>query len=71
MSLQSFSDEHLEKCVNYWFNAKNCHLNQHKCKLCKKCESKKTKQSHFNISDIWSESESSTDSSASEDEIRN
>ena len=57
LSLQSFNDEHLEKCVNYWFNAKNCHLNQHECKLCKKRESKKTKQSHFNISDISSESE--------------
>ena len=70
LSLQSFHDEHLEKCVNYWFNAKNCRLSQRKCKLYKKRESKKTKQPHFNISGI-SEFESSTDSSASEDEIIN
>ena len=70
MSLQSFHDEQLEKCVNYWFNAKNCHLSQHKRKLYEKCESKKTKRLHFNISDI-SESESCTNSSASEDEIIN
>ena len=69
LSLQSFHDEHLEKCVNYWFNAKNRRLSQRK--LYKKRESKKTKQPHFNISDISSESESSTDSSASEDEIIN
>ena len=36
LSLQSFHDEHLEKCVNYWFNAKNCCLSQHKLKLYKK-----------------------------------
>ena len=71
LSLQSFHDEHLEKCVNYWFNAKNHHLRQCKCKLHIKSESKKTKQPHFNISDISSESESSTNSSASEDEIIN
>ena len=41
LSLQSFHDEHLEKCVNYWFNAKDCHLSQHKHKLYKKCKSKK------------------------------
>ena len=70
MSLQSFHDEQLEKCVNYWFNAKKCCLSQRKCKLYEKCESKKTKQLHFNISDI-SESESCTDSSVSEDEIIN
>ena len=70
LSLQSFHDEHLEKCVNYWFNAKNRRLSQRKCKLYKKRESKKTKQPHFNISGI-SEFESSTDSSASEDEIIN
>ena len=64
LSLQSFHDEHLEKFVNYWFNAKNCHLTQHKHNLYKKCESKKTKQPHFNILDI-SQSESHTDSSAS------
>ena len=69
LSLQSFHDEHLEKYVNYWFNAKNRRLSQRK--LYKKRESKKTKQPHFNISDISSESESSTDSSASEDEIIN
>ena len=69
LSLQSFHDEHLEKCVNYWFNAKNRRLSQRK--LYKKRESKKTKQPHFNISGISSESESSTDSSASEDEIIN
>ena len=34
--LQSFHDEHLEKCVNYWFNAKNCGLSQGKRKLYKK-----------------------------------
>ena len=33
LSLQSFHDEHLEKCVNYWFNAKNCRLSQRKRKL--------------------------------------
>ena len=71
LSLQSFHDEHLEKCVNYWFNAKNRRLSQRKRKLYKKRESKKTNQPHFNISDISSESESSTDSSASEDEIKN
>ena len=69
LSLQSFHDEHLEKCVNYWFKAKNRRLSQRK--LYKKRESKKTKQPHFNISGISSESESSTDSSASEDEIIN
>ena len=67
LPLQSFHDEQLEKCVNYWFNAKNCCLSQQKCKLYKKRKSKKTKQPHFNISDI-SESDSSTNSSASEDE---
>ena len=50
LPLQSFHDEHLEKCVNFWFNAKNCHLTQQ--------VSKKTKQPHFNIL-------SHTDSSAS------
>ena len=70
LSLQSFHDEYLEKCVNYQFNAKNCRLSQGKHKLYKKSKSKKTKQPHFNISDI-SETESSTDSSASEDEIIN
>ena len=67
LPLQSFHDEQLEKCVNYWFNTKNCCLSQQKCKLYKKPNSKKTKQPHFNISDI-SESDSSTNSSASEDE---
>ena len=71
LSLQSFLDEHLEKCLNYWFHAKNYCLSQWKRKLYKKRKSKKTKQPHFNISDISSESESSTDSSASEDEIIN
>ena len=33
LSLQSFHDEHLEKCVNYWFNAKNRRLSQCKHKL--------------------------------------
>ena len=33
LSLQRFNDEHLEKCVNYWFQAKNCHLSQPKQKL--------------------------------------
>ena len=69
LSLQSFHDEHLEKCVNYWFNTNNRCLSQRKRKLYKKHEGKKTKQTHFNISDISSEFESSTDSSASEDEI--
>ena len=50
MSLQSFHDEHVAKCVNYWFNAKNHCLSPHK--LYKKHESKKTKQPHFKISDI-------------------
>ena len=71
LSLQRFHDEHLEKCVNYWFNAKHRRLSQHKRKLYKKCESEKTKRPHFNISDISSESESFTDLSASEDEIIN
>ena len=71
LSLQSFHDEDLEKCVNYWFNAKNHRLSQCKHKLYKKCKSKKTKQPHVNISDISSESESSTNSSASEDETIN
>ena len=70
LSLQSFQDEHLEKCVNYWFKAKNRRLSQCKRKLYKKRESKKTKP-HFSISDTSSVSESSTDSSASEDEIIN
>ena len=69
LSLQSFHDEHLEKYVNYWFNAKNRRLSQRK--LYKKRKSKKTKGSHFNISDISSECKSSTNSSASEDEIIN
>ena len=71
LSLQSFHDEHLEKCVNYWFNAKKRRLSQRKRKLYKKRESEKTKRPNFNISDISSESESYTDSSASEDEIIN
>ena len=71
LSLQSFHDEHLEKCVNYWFNAKNRRLSQRKRKLYKKPESRKTKRPHLNISDISSESESSIDSSPSEDEIIN
>ena len=71
LSLQNFHDDHLEKYVNYWLNAKNHCLSQRKQKLYKKCESKKTKQLHFNISDISSESESSANSSASEDEIIN
>ena len=70
MSLQSFHYEHLGKCGNYWFNTKNCCLSQHKQKLYKKCENKKTKQPHVNISDT-SESKRSIDSSASEDEIIN
>ena len=28
LSLQSFNDKHLEKYVNYWFNAKNHRLSQ-------------------------------------------
>ena len=32
LSLQSFHDEYLEKCVNYWFNAKICCLSQCKHK---------------------------------------
>ena len=36
LSWWSFHDEHLEKCVNYWFNTKNCCLSQRKCKLYKK-----------------------------------
>ena len=71
LSLQSFHDEHLENCVIYCFNAKDCCLRQRKHKLYKKRESKKTKRPHFNISDISSESESSADLSASEDEIIN
>ena len=71
LPLQIFHDEHLEKCVNYWFNSKNRYLSQRELKLYKKRESKKTKRPHFNISDISSESESSTDTSASEDEIIN
>ena len=71
LSLQSFHDEHLEKCVNYWFNEKNRRQSQRKRNLYKRRESKKTKRPHFNISEISSESESSTNSSASEDEIIN
>ena len=71
LSSQSFDDKYLEKFVNYWFNAKNHCLSQCKCKLYKKCESKKTKRAHFNILDISSQSKSSIDSSASEDEIIN
>ena len=71
LSLQTFNDEHLEKWVNYWFNAKNRRLSQRKRKLYKKRESKKTKRPHLNISGISSESKSSTDSSASEDDIVN
>ena len=71
LSLQIFNDEHVEKCVNYWFNAKNHHLSQCKLKLYKNCESKKIKQPHSNISTISSESESSIDSSASEYETVN
>ena len=71
LSLQSFHDEHLEKFINYWFNTKSCRLSQRKRKLYKKRKRKKTKRPHFNISDISSKSESSTDSSASEDEIIN
>ena len=52
LSPQSFHDEHLEKCVNYRFNAKNRRLSQRKRKFYKKRESKKTKRPHFNISDI-------------------
>ena len=70
LSLQSFHDEHLEKCVNYRFNTKNRHQSQCKRKLYKKLISKKTKWPHFNISDI-SESKRSINSSASEDEIIN
>ena len=44
LPLQSFHDEHLEKCVNYWFNAKNRYLTQRKRKLYKKHKSKKTKR---------------------------
>ena len=61
LSPQSFHDEHLEKSVNYLFNTKSCCLSQ--------CKSKKTKPPRFNISDISSESESSTDSSALEEGI--
>ena len=71
LPLQIFHDEHLEKWVNYWISAKNRYLSQRKRKLYRKRESKKTKRPHFNISDISLESESSTDSSASEDEIIN
>ena len=71
LSPQSFHDEHLEKCVNYWFNTKYCHLSQHKHKLTVSAKVRRQKQPHFNISDISSESESSTDSSALEDEIIN
>ena len=39
LSLQSFQDKHLEKCVNYWFNAKNRRPSQRKRKLYKKRES--------------------------------
>ena len=49
LSLQSFHDEHLEKCVNYWFNTKTFGLSQCKCKLYKKRKSKKTKRPHCNI----------------------
>ena len=61
----------VERYKHYWFNEKNRRLSQRKPKLYKKRESKKTKRPHFNISDISSESESSTDTSASEDEIIN
>ena len=71
LPLQIFNDEHLEKCVNYWFNVKNHHLSQCKLKLYKNRESKKIKRPHSNISTISSESESSIDSSASEYEIVN
>ena len=71
LSLQSFHDEHLEKCVNYWFKEKNRRQSQRKRNLYKRREIKKTKRPHFNISEISSESESSTNSSASEDEIIN
>ena len=71
LSLQSFHVEHLEKCVNYWFIAKNRRLSQRKRKLYQKRESKNTKRPHFNISDMSSEFESSTDASAPEDEIIN
>ena len=43
LSLQSFHNEHLEKYVNYWFNAKNCRLRKCKRKLYENRESKKTK----------------------------
>ena len=45
LSLQSVHDEHFEKCVNYWFNAKN------RRKFYEKRKRKKTKLPHFNISD--------------------
>ena len=52
----------------FMMNIVHC-LSQRKRKLYNKHKSKKTKRPHFNISDISSESKSSTDSSASEDKI--
>ena len=68
MSLQIFHKEHLEKRVNYWLYAKRRRLSQRKRKFYQKRKSRKTKLPHFDILDMPSESESSTDSYASEDE---
>ena len=68
ISLESFHYEHLENCVDYWFDANHCHLGQQNRKPYVKRESKKAKRLHFNISDISSDSGSSN-SSESENEI--
>ena len=71
ISLQNFHEEHIEKCIIYWFNAKNRRESQRKRSLYKKRETKNAKRPYFNISDMPSVSESSSNSDESEDEVFN
>ena len=59
ISIRSFHDKYLQKCVDYWYSAKNRRLQQRKRKLYKKRENRKEKRVQFDITDFSSASDES------------
>ena len=63
ITLQEFHETYVKKCVLYWYNFKNCRLNQRKRKDYQKRQIKKATPPRFKIADL---SSSLSDSNSSD-----
>ena len=66
-SLQEFHDNHVDACVDLWYNSKKQRLGQVKRKAYKMRESNVKKRVSFNINDLSSSDSSSSDSASDTD----